>query len=87
MKKSDFKFHEKYNEYEDYWFYVSGESRDELTQRHMEQNLIEVNEVVYSKVDDVVGVRLLFPFNTIVQFDDDPQLRNILLELIEEHES
>lgn len=87
MKKADFKLYNKDIEYEDYWFRVSGESKDELTQLHMEQSLIEVNEVVYSKADDLVGVRLIFPFNTTVELDYNQQLRDILLELIEEHES
>lgn len=87
MKKSDFKLHDKYDEYEDYWFYVNGESKNELIQRHMEQDLVGINEVVYSKADNIVGVRLIFPFNTIVEFDFNPQLRDILLELVEEYES
>ena len=87
MKKADFKLYNKDIEYEDYWFRVSGESKDELTQLHMEQSLVEINEVVYSKADDIVGVRLIFPFNDIIEFDYNPQLRDILLELIEEYES
>lgn len=86
MKKADFKLYNKDIEYEDYWFRISGESKDELTQLHMEQSLIEANEVVYSKADNLVGVRLIFPFNTTVELDYNQQLRDILLELIEEHE-
>lgn len=87
MKKADFKLYNKDIEYEDYWFRISGESKDKLTQLHMEQSLVEINEVVYSKVDDIVGVRLIFPFNNIIEFDYNPQLRDILLKLIEEYES
>ena len=87
MKKADFKLYNKDIEYEDYWFRVSGESKDELTQLYMEQSLIEVDEVVYSKVDDLVVAHLIFPFNTVFELDYNQQLRDILLELIEEYES
>lgn len=83
MKKSDFRFHKKDKEYEDYWFYIDGETRDELTDRHMEQSMVSVTEVVYSKADDIVAVRQLFPFNTMVIYDKDPELREILLELVQ----
>lgn len=59
MRKSDFRFHKKDEEYEDYWFYVDGETRDELIERHMEQSMVSVIEVVYSKAEDfVAGGRL-----------------------------
>jgi hypothetical protein len=83
LKKSDFRFHKKDNECEDYWFYVDGETQGELTDRHMEQSMVSVTEVVYSKVDDIVAVRKLFPFNTMVIYDKDPELRKILLELVQ----
>ena len=83
MKKSDFRFHKKDNEYEDYWFYVDGETQAELTDRHMEQSMVAVTEVVYSKSEDIVGVRLLFPFNTLVKIDPDKKLRKILFELVQ----
>lgn len=83
MKITDFKFHKKDMEYEDYWFYVDGETKSELTDRHMEQSMVSVTEVVYSKIDDIVGVRKLFPFNTMVVYDKDPELRKILLELVQ----
>lgn len=83
MKKSDFRFYKKDNEYEDYWFYIDGETQDELTDRHMEQSMVSVTEVVYSKVDDIVAVRKLFPFNTMVVYDKNPELRKILLELVQ----
>lgn len=83
MKKSDFRFHKKEMEYEDYWFYVDGETKSELTDRHMEQSMVSVTEVVYSKADDIVAVRKLFPFNTMVVYDKDPELRKILLELVQ----
>lgn len=84
MKKSDFRFHKKGNEYGDYWFYVDGETQAELTDRHMEQSMVAVTEVVYSKAEDIVGVRLLFPFNTMVVFDQDSELRNTLVDLVRE---
>lgn len=84
MKRSDFQFYKKDKEYEDHWFRISGETKDELTNRHMEQSMIEATEVVYSKVDDVVGVRTIFPFNAGFVFDNDPRLREILLDLVQE---
>lgn len=84
MKKSDFRFHKKDEEYEDYWFYIDGETRGELTDRHMEQSMVSVTEVVYSKVDDIVAARQLFPFNTMVVYDKDQELRRILLELVQD---
>ena len=87
MKKSDFTFHKKDEEYEDYWFYVNGETQDELTHRHMEQSMIAVTEAVYSKKEDFVAVRLLFPFNTLVVYDKGQDLRKILLDLVHERDT
>lgn len=82
MKKSDFWFYKKDEEYECYWFYVYGETKFELTDRHMEQSMVSVTEVVYSKTDDIVAVVKFFPFNTMVVYDRDPDLKKILLDLV-----
>ena len=79
---NDFNFIEKYDGYEDYWFEVSGKSKEILTDRYMEMCMIEVSKVVYSKKDDIIGVRRQFPFNYDVITPDDNELNNILLLLV-----
>jgi len=83
MRKEDFAFDHKDEEYQDYWFNVSGETADELADKHMEMCMVGVTEVVYSKVEDFVGVKCLFPFNYHVVTSDDPALKEMMLSLIE----
>lgn len=82
IQANDFKFIEKIDEYEDYWFKVNGESKKILTDKYMEMCMIEVSKVVYSKKDDIVGVRREFPFNYNVITSNDNELKNILLLLV-----
>lgn len=82
IKSNDFNFIEKYDGYEDYWFEVNGESKNILTDRYMEMCMVEVSKVVYSKKDDIIGVRREFPFNYNVITPDDNELKNILLLLV-----
>lgn len=84
LKKEDFTFEKFDKEYEDYWFTVSGDTQDYLTKQYMEQSMIEVTSVVYSKVEDFVGVRCLFPFNYYVRTSDDTELKQLLIDLIDE---
>lgn len=83
IQANDFNFIEKYNGYEDYWFEVNGESKNILTDRYMEMCMVEVSKVVYSKKDDIIGVRREFPFNYDVITPDDNELKNILLLLVD----
>jgi hypothetical protein len=66
MNKSDFKFIRKDDEMQDYWFKVSGETKEELTNKYMEQSMIEVSHVVLSLVDNALGIQKEFLFNSFV---------------------
>lgn len=84
MKKEDFKF-KKVSEdsgYIDYWFSVEGETEKELTDKYMEQGMIGVTEVVYSKDADMVGVKRQFPWNFDIIVDNDSLLKELLKSII-----
>lgn len=83
MKKEDFtlKRINKTEEHEDYWFAVSGETQKSLGKQYNEMCMVDVVEVVYSKDEDVVGIKRLFPFNFDVIMSKDDDLKNILREL------
>lgn len=66
----------------DYWFRVSGQSQKILTDRYMEQSMVEINEVVYGSSDGAVGVERLFPWNFDVVVVEDEELKGILEGLV-----
>jgi hypothetical protein len=84
MKKEDLKFKEvnEDNGYIDYWFFVEGETAKELTDKYMEQGMIGVTEVVYSKDEDIVGVKRQFPWNFDVIIDNNSLLKELLKSII-----
>lgn len=86
MNKEEFKLWKKdiSDEHEDYWFEVSGNTRDYLTNNYMEQAMKAVFRVVYSKDEDVVGIERTFPFNYDVVISDDEELKKILIDLVNE---
>lgn len=86
MDKTNFKFVrlDSTDEFMDYWFKTDAVSNAELSKKYMEQSIVGITEVVYSIYSDVVGIKRIFPFNFDVITPDDPELKNILRELIEE---
>lgn len=84
MDKIDFKFSKFDPEYQDYWFEVSGNTKMELTDKYFEMCMIEVTDVVYSKVENSVGIKRLFPFNYDVVMSKDNELKAMLSEIAEE---
>lgn len=81
LHESDFKFTKLDEEYQDYWFSVSGDSAEYLRQKYMEQSMITVSDVVYSKVDDAVGVKRQFPFNYDVITPNDAELKEFVSKI------
>lgn len=83
MKAEDFKLEkvDRNNEHEDYWFKVSGETKQKLTEMYMEQGMIEVTKCVYSKDENVVVIKKLFPFNFDMVVSDNEELKQILRQL------
>ena len=84
MKREDFVFDHMDDEYEDYWFKVVGDTKDELTKKYMEMCMVSVTEVVYSNKEQVLGVKRLFPFNYDVIIPDDTELKDMLESLVNE---
>ena len=84
MRKEDFKIGiiECKDGHIDYWFYVNGETEKELTNKYREMCMIGVTEVVYSKDEDIVGIKRLFPFNYDVVLSDDESLKELLKSII-----
>ena len=72
------------NKFKDYWFETDKISNEKLSKKYMEQSMIGITEVVYCKYNGIMGVKRVFPFNFDVVVVDDPELRSILEELIEE---
>lgn len=81
MRKEDFIFDYKDDEYEDYWFDVVGETKKELTNKYMEMCMVSVSKVVYSNRQKTIGIIRVFPFNYDVIISDDAELKNILKSL------
>ena len=84
MKREDFVFDHMDDEYEDYWFNVVGDTKDELTKKYMEMCMVSVTEVVYSNKEQVLGIKRLFPFNYDVIMPDDTELKDMLESLVNE---
>lgn len=80
MNEQDFRFKNvvKGEDYEDYYFYVTGDSKKELTKQHMEQGMIEVNTVVYASKEDNVMIQQVFPFNYKYVESEDSEIKKIL---------
>ncbi len=72
------------DKFKDYWFETDKISNEELSKKYMEQNMIGITEVVYCKDNGTMGIKRVFPFNFDVVVVNDPELRSILEELIEE---
>ena len=85
MDKTNFKFERLDNTdgHEDYWFKTDSISDKELSERYMEQGLVGVTDVVYSKDDNMIGIKRVFPFNFDVIVPEDLELKEILKELAE----
>lgn len=86
MDKTNFKFIriDSPDKFKDYWFETDKISNEELSKKYMMQSMIGITEVVYCKSNGVIGIKRVFPFNFDVIIANDPELRGILEELIEE---
>lgn len=86
MDKTNFKFIrlDSSDKFKDYWFKTDKVSDKELSQKYMEQSMIGITKVVYCKDNREIGIKRIFPFNFDVVVVNDPELRSILEELIEE---
>lgn len=72
---------DKSDGHEDYWYKTDKISDEYLSNRYKEQSMVGVSAVVYSKDEDAVGIKRLFPFNFDVILSNDEQLKSILKEL------
>jgi hypothetical protein len=83
MNKLDFELYKKEteNSHKDYWFKVKNDSKKEIEKEVWEMCMVGVFEVVYSKDENVIGIKRDFPFNWDVVLSDNEELKNILKEL------
>ena len=83
MSETDFIFDrvEEKDGYCDYWFRVTGETKDELTRKYMEQSMVEVSGVVFGMTDGQWGVKRIFPFNYDIITPDDKDLENLVRDI------
>ncbi len=82
MRKEDFVFDHKDDAFEDYWFQVTGDTKKELTEKYMEMFMVEVTGVVYSRKENQLGVKRLFPFNFDVITPDDDDLKELVVSIV-----
>ena len=84
MKEIDFVFDRvEGGKYCDYWFRVTGETKTELTDKYMEQSMVEVTEVVFSIQDGQWGIKRLFPFNyDVITPSNDNELYTMLKNIV-----
>lgn len=86
MKAEDFVFDRvDGGKYCDYWFRVVGDTKKELTDKYMEQSMVEVTGAVFSIQDGQWGIRRQFPFNYDVITPDDKELYEVLKRVAFEH--
>lgn len=69
--------------HEDYWFTADEETLNELENDVREMCMVGVTEIVYSKDEDIVGIKRQFPFNFDVVLSDNEELKSILKEIVE----
>ncbi len=79
MKPSDFILERVTARYGAYWFRVTGETKRELTERYMEQSMIEVPEVVFYIQDGQFSVKRVFPsYCDVIENPLDKELQSML---------
>lgn len=76
--------HDTSDGHDDYWFKVNGETKKTLDDKYREQGFVGVNAVVYSKDEDIVGIKRIFVWNWDVILNDDLIIKQILTELVKE---
>lgn len=86
MNRKDFLFEklDTSDGHRDYWFKVTGTSRDVLERDLAETGFRAVFRCVYSQDEDLVGVERVFVFNRDVILYEDNELKEILKSLAEE---
>lgn len=84
MNKLDFELlrNDNGNGHDDYWFKIKGDSLKELDNDLMETGMVGVSEVVYSKDEDVIGIKRILHFSWDLILSNDEKLKNILRELV-----
>lgn len=58
------------------------DTKDELTEKYMEMCVVEVTGVVYSRKENLCGVKRLFPFNYDVIMPDDDKLKELVVSIV-----
>lgn len=82
MKEKDFILDHVDDKTLDYWFNIIGDTKRELTEKYMEQSMVEVCEGVFSVGDGQWGIKRLFPFNyDVITPSEDKELYQTLKRL------
>ena len=69
---------DRFDGYEHYWFKVNETVNKKLSNIYNDMCMVGVTEVVYSKDEDIVGIKRQFPFNYDVVISHDEKLKSIL---------
>lgn len=83
INKNDFKLisHDTTDNHDDYWFEVTGDTRNLLDNKYAEQGFEGVSSVAYLKDEDIVGINRIFHWSYDVVLSDDEELKSVLKEL------
>ena len=84
LTKDDFTLNrfEQEDGHEDYWFKTSDRADEFLCHEYIEQGCEHVFEVVYSKDEDIVGIKRQYRFNWDVTISPNLKLKKILKDII-----
>ena len=82
--KENFSFDrvEKINGHEDYWFKTDKTSENELTNEYMDQGVVGIPFVIYSKDEDIIAIRRQYMFNIDFITPKDDELKSILVQMV-----
>jgi hypothetical protein len=83
MNEADFRLSRVDQDTQDYWFEVSGTSKEKLTAEYFEQGMIEVSHVVYSLSDNMWAIQREFMFNMDMITPENNELESFIKGLAE----
>ena len=73
---------EKANGHEDYWFRTDKTSENELMNEYMEQGMVGIPSVIYSKDEDIIAIKRQYIFNFDFITPTNDKLKSILADMV-----
>ena len=84
--KENFKFDhvKEINGHEDYWFKTDKTSENELMNEYMDQGMVGIPFVIYSKDEDIIVIRRQYMFNIDFITPVNDKLKSILVDMVKD---